>query len=67
MANLHLGDSVTFRGCAYFVRGMTPMGAKSRRVQLEDAETGEHIEACIDDVQNDALARRAPAPPRRPA
>ena len=49
--NLHIGDCVTFRDRAYFVRGMSPMGAVLRRVQLEDEDTGEHIEPSVDDVQ----------------
>jgi hypothetical protein len=52
MANLHIGDSVTFCDRAYFVRGMSPMGAEPRRVQLEDVETGDHIEARVEEVQS---------------
>ena len=55
MANLHIGDSVTFRDRVYLVRGMSPMGVEAHRVQLEDADTGEHVEASIGDIYDDAL------------
>jgi hypothetical protein len=51
MANLHIGDSVTFHDRAYIVRGMSPMGVETRRVQLEEVDTGALIEACVDEVQ----------------
>jgi hypothetical protein len=51
MANLHIGDYVTFRDRVYRVRGMSPMGVRPHRVQLEDVDTGERIEECSDDVQ----------------
>lgn len=47
---VHIGDCVTFRDRAYVVRGMSPMGAVRRRLQLEDLDTGEHIEVSADDV-----------------
>jgi hypothetical protein len=58
MANLHIGDSVTFRERAYLVRGLSPMGAGTRRVQLEDVETGEHIEIPADGIQRDRRSVR---------
>jgi len=51
MANLHIGDSVTFDDRTYFVRGMSPMGVETRRVQLEEVDTGALIEASVDEVQ----------------
>ncbi len=51
MANLHIGDSVTFRDRVYFVRGMSPMGVETRRVQLEEVGTGALLEAGVDEVQ----------------
>jgi hypothetical protein len=53
METLHIGDSVTFRSHVYLVRGMSPMGVSPSRVELEDPYTGEHIEACADDIQKD--------------
>lgn len=51
MTNLHIGECVTFRDRAYVVRGMSPMGAVLRRVQLEDVASGEHVEASVDDIE----------------
>ena len=51
MANLHIGDSVTFRDRAYFIRGMSPMGVTPRRIHLEDADTGERIEVPEDQAE----------------
>ena len=48
--NVHIGDCVTFSGRAYLVRGMSPMGAVRRRLQLEELDTGEHIEVSADGV-----------------
>ena len=61
MASPHIGDYVTFRDRAYFVRGMSPMGVALRRVQLEDLDSGESIEAFLDDIQRDALEDGASA------
>jgi hypothetical protein len=51
MTNLHIGDCVTVDEHAYVVRGMSPMGAVLRRVQLEDVVSGELVEATVDDVE----------------
>ncbi len=53
MADLHVGDSVTFQGRAFRVRGISPMSASPRRVLLEDPDTGDQIEALADDVELD--------------
>ena len=55
MTNLHIGDCVMFRDRAYLVRGMSPMGVETRRIQLEDVDTGERVEASIGDIYDDAL------------
>ena len=51
MADFHIGDRVMLRGRVYFIRGFSPMSVAPPRVQLEDAETGEEIEADADDLQ----------------
>jgi hypothetical protein len=51
MTNLHIGDCVTLGERAYVVRGLSPMGAVLRRVQLEDVVSGELVEAAIDDIE----------------
>jgi hypothetical protein len=51
MMNLDIGDRVSLRGRPYVVRGISPMSVAARRVHLEAADTGERVEASIDDVQ----------------
>jgi len=48
---LRIGDRVHFRGRVLVVRGISPMSAAHRRVHLEDTDSGEQIEASLDDVQ----------------
>lgn len=50
MTTLHIGDCVTFRDRAYVVRGMSPICALLRNVQLEDAISGERVNAFVDDL-----------------
>jgi len=49
MRDIHIGDRVTFFGRTYYVRGFSPMGVTQRTMHLEDAETGEEIEAAVDE------------------
>lgn len=68
MPDLHIGDCVTFRDRAYLVRGMSPKGVETRRVQLENVDTGEHVEASIGDIYDDALGNsRSAADSTEPA
>lgn len=53
MADLHIGDRVMLRDRAYIVRGVSPMSTTPCRVHLEDAETGEEVEADADDLQDE--------------
>lgn len=53
MDDLHIGDRVTLGGRVFFVRGVSPMSAVPCRVHLEDAETGEEVEADADDLQDE--------------
>ena len=53
MAELHIGERVTFRDRAYIVRGISPMGVTPCRVHLEDPETGEEVEADADDLEDE--------------
>jgi hypothetical protein len=41
------------RDRAYIVRGVSPMSTTPCRVHLEDAETGEEVEADADDLQDE--------------
>lgn len=51
MSDIHVGDDVTFHGHVFNVRGLSPMSATPRRVLLEDRETGETIEALLDELE----------------
>jgi hypothetical protein len=51
MSDIHVGDDVTFHGHVFNVRGLSPMSATPRRVLLEDRETGETIEAPLDEFE----------------
>lgn len=50
MTDIRVGDDVTYDGRVYRVRGISPMSASPRRVLLEDVETGENVEAPLDDL-----------------
>ena len=50
MTDIRVGDDVTYDGRVYRVRGISPMSASPRRVLLEDTETGENVEAPLDDL-----------------
>lgn len=50
MTDIRVGDDVTFNGRVYRVRGISPMSASPRRVLLEDVETGENVEAPLDEI-----------------
>jgi hypothetical protein len=50
MTDIHVGDDVTYDGRVYRVRGISPMSASPRRVLLADVETGENVEAPLDDL-----------------
>ena len=50
MTDIRVGDDVTYDGRVYRVRGISPMSASPRRVLLEDAETGENVEAPLDEL-----------------
>jgi len=51
MSDIHVGDDATFNGHVFNVRGLSPMSATPRRVLLEDRETGETIEAPLDELE----------------
>ena len=52
MTDIHVGDDVTWRGRVLRVRGISPMSASPRRVLLEDLETGESLEARLDELED---------------
>jgi hypothetical protein len=47
---MEIGDLVTWQGRSYYLRGLEPMSVPDRRVQLEDAETGEIVMAPLREV-----------------
>jgi hypothetical protein len=42
-AAMKIGETVTYEGRSYVLLGMQPMGVPDRRLDLEDAETGEVV------------------------
>ena len=51
MTDIRVGDFVTYEGRVLRVRGISPMSASPRRVLLEDTDTGEQVEARVDDLE----------------
>lgn len=51
MVQLRIGERVVIRARTLLVRSLSPMGARPRRVQLEDADTGEQVEVPLSDLQ----------------
>ena len=63
MDELHIGDRVTLGGRVFFVRGISPISVVPCRVHLEDAETGEEVEADADELQaEEPMNRRRDEP-----
>ncbi len=48
--HMEIGDLVTYKGSAYVLRGLDPMGVPDRRVELEDPVTGERISVPMAEV-----------------
>lgn len=46
-----LGERIKLRGHVFVLRGLAPMSAFPRWVQLEDAETGDVVEAWADELE----------------
>jgi len=53
MTDLRVGDKVLYGDRVFVVRGISPMGATTRRVLLEDPETHELTEAPAEDLRPD--------------
>ena len=47
---MKIGDTVTYEGRPYVLRGLEPMSVPNRRAELEDAETGELLSVPLDEV-----------------
>jgi hypothetical protein len=47
---MEIGSLVTYRGRAYYLRGLDPMSVSDRQAELEDAITNEHISVPLEDV-----------------
>jgi len=48
---MRIGDTVTYQGKAYVLRGLDPMGVPDRRADLEDPETGELIRVPVAELE----------------
>ena len=47
---MEIGSLVTYRGRAYYLRGLDPMSVSDRQAELEDAFTGARVMAPLDEV-----------------
>ena len=47
---MELGDLVTYKGRAYVLRGLDPMGVPDRSADLEDPASGERISVPLAEV-----------------
>ncbi len=59
LTNLHIGEYVTLRDRWFYVRGVSSKTAASCRVQLEDMDTGERLEASSDEIEPTPRWRRS--------
>ena len=50
LAAMRIGDSVTYRGKRYVLRGLDPMGIPDRLADIEDAETGEAMRVPVSEL-----------------
>ena len=48
---MNIGDPVIWQGRPYFLRGLDPMSVPDRRAVLEDANTGEVVQAPFAEVE----------------
>ena len=48
---MELGSLVSYGGRTYYLRGLDPMSVADRRADLEDAETGERLQAPLSAVE----------------
>ncbi|MGB2952778.1 MAG: hypothetical protein WBB74_05225 [Gaiellaceae bacterium] len=53
---MEIGERVKYRGRVCVVRGLEPMSVPDRRVELEDAETGERLLAPVAEVEQEPPA-----------
>jgi hypothetical protein len=51
MLRLQLGERVVLRGEVFVLRGVAPMSAAPRWVQLEHVETGETVDATAEELR----------------
>jgi hypothetical protein len=50
---MRIGDSVTYQGRRYVLRGLDPMGIPDRLADIEDVESGEVIRVPISELAAD--------------
>jgi hypothetical protein len=66
LRQMRIGDLVTWQGRAYYLRGLEPMSVPDRRVQLEDAETGEAVTAPFREVHEGGAPETPPGLTQHP-
>ena len=48
---MELDSLVSYGGRTYYLRGLDPMGVADRRADLEDSETGKHLQAPLSEIE----------------
>ncbi len=51
LRRMKIGSKVTYQGRTYVLRGLDPMSVPNRRADLRDPETGERIQAPLEEVK----------------
>ena len=49
---MRIGDTITWKGRRYVLRGLEPMSVPNRCVELEDEETGERVEVPVAELES---------------
>jgi hypothetical protein len=49
---MEIGNLVTWRGRAFYLRGIEPMSVPERHALLDDVETGERVTAPLHEVRD---------------
>ena len=67
MSEIHIGEEVVYKGRAFRVRGLSPMGARRRRILLVDLLTDERIDVPPEALDSPPLRRLEVAQDERAA
>jgi hypothetical protein len=51
---MQIGDTVSYQGLEFILRGFDPMSVESRQAELQDPRTGEVVRVPLEDVEERA-------------